>query len=482
MYQFQPILDLFQQCEGPPLMQQLRIDQQCFSTGTAPLQRSAVTSLSTSRVPSTAFVDKLANLNMIIVQLADKFDRLALQSRDSVEFKPQIEELTQENHTLRATVEDHHAAIHELQTTIDAQSTSLEELLMLTDKLRSSGNALPTVKSVNKATKAMCDNVFNNAIQHTFLHAMGISDSKQAMSLGVLDDENADWHEDMVRYVRQKACEVFTQLPVEHLKQKTDTDIIKQLKEVFENTRGSIKKGSKGQDSAGENIKRSAIDIRKETEMHRPKWDWFFQVGYQLTDESDGGGTHSSKPMVEFASDSEAGQGPAIKKSFKSKNADTVWTSQPPLYRDEQVNEKVVLLNDAVNLPKLANKKHKIPWQFIDANWLDENLKMDCNLATLRVVEMKIHFMMGETKKMRKNRVTHLKGQMKCTKIKCQCSSLLRMGEWYGLEILPCNSIPAAVLFNIIELEIDVHVHFCPILRCSRIAKCPIVQAYYTSV
>jgi hypothetical protein len=101
---------------------------------------------------------------------------------------------------------------------------------------------------------------------------MGISDSKQAMLLGVLNDgsfwfkcptcganllppnfagswsENADWREDMVRYIRQKACEVFTQLPVEHLKQKTDTDIIKQLKEVFENTRGSIKKGSKGQD------------------------------------------------------------------------------------------------------------------------------------------------------------------------------------------------------------------------------------------
>jgi hypothetical protein len=45
-------------------------------------------------------VDKLANLNMIIAQLADKFGCLALQSRDSVEFKSQIEELTQENHTL----------------------------------------------------------------------------------------------------------------------------------------------------------------------------------------------------------------------------------------------------------------------------------------------------------------------------------------------------------------------------------------------
>ncbi|KAG1817169.1 uncharacterized protein BJ212DRAFT_1299331 [Suillus subaureus] len=301
-----------------------------FSTGTAPLQRSAVTSLSTSRVPSTAFVDKLANLDMIVAQLADKFDCLALQSRDSVEFKSQIEELTQENHTLRVTVEDHHTVIHKLQTTIDAQSTSLEELLVLINELRSSGTVLPTVKSVNKATKVMHDNVFNNVIWHTFLHAMGISDSKQAMLLGVLDggsfwfkcpthdtnllqpnfagswSENAEWCEDIVRYVQQKACKVFTQLPVEHLKQKTDTNIIKQLKEVFENTRESIKKGSKGQD---------AQEVR-----NCKQWQ------------------------------------------TAQKNC---------------VNEKVVLLNDAVNLPKLANKKHKIPQQFVDANWLAENPKMD---------------------------------------------------------------------------------------------------------
>jgi hypothetical protein len=137
-----------------------------FSTDTAASQRSAATSLSTPRVPSTAFADKLANLNMIVAQLADKFDRLALQSRNSVEFKPQIKELAQENHTLRATVEDHHAAIHELQTTIDAQSASLDELLVLIDELRSSGTALPAVKSVDKATKAMRDNVFNVSAQH----------------------------------------------------------------------------------------------------------------------------------------------------------------------------------------------------------------------------------------------------------------------------------------------------------------------------
>lgn len=260
-----------------------------FSTGTAPSQCSAVTLLSTSWVPSIAFVDKLANLNMIIAQLADKFGCLALQSRDSVEFKSQIEELTQENHTLWATVEDHHTAIHELQTTIDTQSASLEELLqvVLIDELRSSGTALPTVKSVNKATKVMCDNVFNVSTQHFInictycfpecnpahiLTCDGYFWFQTSNVIGcpqwwfILVQVPDTWCQPsitklcwiMVRECRMvwgygplcstKACKVFTHLPVKHLKQKTDTDIIKQLKEVFENTRGSIKKGSKGQD------------------------------------------------------------------------------------------------------------------------------------------------------------------------------------------------------------------------------------------
>jgi hypothetical protein len=68
-----------------------------------------------------------------------------------------------------------------------------------------------------------------------------------------------------------------------------------------------------------------------------PEWDWFFQVGYQSTDESDGGGTHNGKRVVDFTSDSETAQVPPIKKSLKSKNADTVWTSRPPCYHDKQV-------------------------------------------------------------------------------------------------------------------------------------------------
>ncbi|KAG2123994.1 hypothetical protein DEU56DRAFT_923703 [Suillus clintonianus] len=395
-----------------------------FSTSTEPSQRAAATSLSSSRVTSAAFTDKIANLDTIVAQLSEKVDRLTLQSRESAEIKPRIEELTQENNMLRATVEDHRAAIHELEATVDAQSASLEELLTLINGLRSAGATPPTVKSVDKATKAVRDNVFNNAIRHTFFHAMGISDSKQATSLGVLDDgsfwfkcptrdanllrpnfagswsENADWRDDMVRYIRLKACEVFAQLPVDHLSQKTDTDIIKQLKEVFENTRGSIKKGSKGQDALEarnrkqrqtarknrKNIERSAIEIRKETGTDGPEWDWFFQVGYQSTDESDGGGTHNGKRVVDFASDSETAQVPPIKKSSKSKNADTV-------------NEKVSLINDAVNkrradrknfivpivvgekcdkdLPKPANNKLKIRREFIDPAWLAENSQMD---------------------------------------------------------------------------------------------------------
>lgn len=85
----------------------------------------------------------------------------------------------------------------------------------------------PSTKSVDKATKVF----FQAAVRHTFLHAMGISDSKQAVTLEPLEQdtfwlecatrgaavlrpnfggswtENVDWREDMIRYVRLKASQ-----------------------------------------------------------------------------------------------------------------------------------------------------------------------------------------------------------------------------------------------------------------------------------
>jgi hypothetical protein len=42
---------------------------------------------------------------------------------------------------------------------VDAESASLEELLILMDGLRSAGTALPKVKFIDKAIKAICDTV-----------------------------------------------------------------------------------------------------------------------------------------------------------------------------------------------------------------------------------------------------------------------------------------------------------------------------------
>lgn len=97
-----------------------------ISTSTEPSQCATTTSLCSSRVPSTAITDKLANLDVVIAQLINKVNWLMLQSRESVKFKPRIEELTQANQMLQATVEDHHAVIYELEANIDAQSASLE--------------------------------------------------------------------------------------------------------------------------------------------------------------------------------------------------------------------------------------------------------------------------------------------------------------------------------------------------------------------
>jgi hypothetical protein len=116
---------------------------------------------------------------------------------------------------------------------------------------------------------------------------MGISDSKQAATLEPLEQdtfwlecatrgaavlrpnfggswtENVDWREDMIRYVRLKACEVYGQLREEHLKKKSDADITKQLKEVFENTRDAIKKGGKGSDAVEARNRKQRQHARK---------------------------------------------------------------------------------------------------------------------------------------------------------------------------------------------------------------------------
>lgn len=101
---------------------------------------------------------------------------------------------------------------------------------------------------------------------------MGISDSKQALLFEAIEDgvfwfecptrdanllrpnftgswsDNAEWCGDMIHYVRQKSCEVYPQLHADRLAQKTDADIIRQLREVFENTKEVVKKGGKGAD------------------------------------------------------------------------------------------------------------------------------------------------------------------------------------------------------------------------------------------
>lgn len=165
------------------------------------------------------------------------------------------------------------------------------------------------------------------------------------------------------------------------------------------------------------NTERSAVDVRKEAGTDGPEWDWFFQVCYQSTNESDSGGGNS-RPAIEFESDTETAPQTTGKKLLRRKNADAFWASRPPAYRDEQVrqgqhcsnrpdlshfkvNEKVLLMDAAVSkrkverggrnfsvpitrgepqdkdLPRPGNKKLKIPRAFISSNWLTVHPNMD---------------------------------------------------------------------------------------------------------
>ncbi|KAG1818112.1 uncharacterized protein BJ212DRAFT_1576554 [Suillus subaureus] len=113
------------------------------------------------------------------------------------------------------------------------------------------------------------------------------------------------------------------------------------LWEVFENTKDIVKKGGKGADmvvakkikqwqtahKGRKNTERLAVDVRKETGTDGPEWDWFFQVCYQSTDESDSGGGNSSRPTIEFESNTEIAPQMTGKKSSRGKNADAFWAS-----------------------------------------------------------------------------------------------------------------------------------------------------------
>ncbi|KAG0702209.1 hypothetical protein DFH29DRAFT_999578 [Suillus ampliporus] len=278
-----------------------------FSTGNEVVQhrpaasvtanQQSVTAFANPRVHTTVFSDRLANLDSTVLDLAAKVDRLSLQCR-SAALKPQVQYLIEENDIF----------------------------------------AVPSVKSVEKATKAVRDNTFNTAIRQMFLHAMGISDSKLAATPESLEEgavvlrpnfdsswtENAAWREDMIRYVQQKACDVYGQLREEHLKKKNDADITKQLKEVFENMKDVIKKGGKGTDATEARNRKQRQNARKFVKTMSAQLKIMLPVYRRV------GHWSGCEPSVDFESDTEN----APKRPAKSKNIDATWTSRPPSYRD----------------------------------------------------------------------------------------------------------------------------------------------------
>ncbi|KAG2336757.1 hypothetical protein BDR05DRAFT_953134 [Suillus weaverae] len=119
------------------------------------------------------------------------------------------------------------------------QGTLMQELVAMLDDLRGSNVAVPTTKSVDKATKAVRDNIFN-------IRNKCCCSRQFWMEFSGSWSNNAEWCNDMIHYVREKACKVYPQLHAGCLAQKMDTDIVRQLREVFESTKEVVKKGAKG--------------------------------------------------------------------------------------------------------------------------------------------------------------------------------------------------------------------------------------------
>jgi regulator of replication initiation timing len=110
----------------------------------------------------------LADLDALVQNLASSMERLTVQSRTSAGLETQLHSVVEQNEVLREMVEEHRAEIDELKNTVNAQGTSLDELLTLINDHRSLDTLGPSTKSVNKATKAVRDNVFNVSDAGTF--------------------------------------------------------------------------------------------------------------------------------------------------------------------------------------------------------------------------------------------------------------------------------------------------------------------------
>lgn len=142
-----------------------------FSTRTEISQRSALLNSHQQTAPtrinsrpgasSAALSDKLAHIDTLVSNLCMKIEQLELASNKRSDHEQRIRQLTNENTALQTIVEEHRTMVYDLQATVEAQGTSMQELVAMIDDLRGSNVAVPTTKSVDKATKAVRDNIFN---------------------------------------------------------------------------------------------------------------------------------------------------------------------------------------------------------------------------------------------------------------------------------------------------------------------------------
>ncbi|KAJ7291749.1 hypothetical protein C8J57DRAFT_1458465 [Mycena rebaudengoi] len=406
-------------------------------------------STSRSTIPK-AFTDKVTALDS---QSATLVDQMALNTRtlkivqeDYADLRERIDELENANQNLQferddltAKVDNMTDIVDELRETVTAQQTALEKFGVIFEDLGGSEEvtaALATKhgKSAQEAVKVARNNNLNSGIRKTIYRALGVPQKNQKYSTAYetptaggcwIDDpeteggkllrpdfkvgyaKNSGWQDDAVKFVKTHLHSEQPNITEDTAKNLSDAAVREQIQTVFKGIKAKYTKWKKSGATTGSATNQpnepSAVKNRRtrrkerklaERKAVRPEelgidWDFFFQVAYQSTDESD------QTSVLDPDSGSEHNVVVAA--------VQKPWITRVPMYRnaafDDGVQQIDVLVFKErkkreqsgqnlprarrrgapkdVELPRLSYKKLKIPRAAISTEWLAEHKDQD---------------------------------------------------------------------------------------------------------
>ncbi|KAJ7495143.1 hypothetical protein FB451DRAFT_1477687 [Mycena latifolia] len=360
--------------------------------------KSRPTPMSIPKIITDRLTDQEARIMELERQTADDADILASLREAQVTLQADYDDLENE----------HADTLKRLSKIEDAMEKQTETVSMLFDAIQKGGG---TVGDGDSKVKVKRDNALNTAIRKTFFTAMGLpnkSKLKDAAMIGPTEagggyvkdsetsgrvlrpdwaasfTENSSWHNNIIKYMRQKVPVQQPAITMDMMKSKSDDDILDRVEVVFKNIATEARKLAKqpaaqqcdteGEAEPSTNIvsddnaqklkenRRKGRKIRKCEErqsalikagVELPQgFNFFLQPQYQSTDESDLSDVLDPDTDTE---DSKEVPAPSTRKP---------WISRTPYYRHDKFQNIVLKTDELVQKQRdefQKNNKGKTP-------------------------------------------------------------------------------------------------------------------------